>query len=53
MSLLIAILVIVLITALVLYLVDMLPVDARLKNLARIVIVIIAILLCVQKAGLV
>lgn len=53
MSLLIAILVIVLITALILYLVDMLPVDGRLKNIIRIIVVFIAILMSLQKTGLV
>lgn len=44
MSPLISILITILVVALVLYLVQMLPVDARMKQIARIIVIILGIL---------
>lgn len=53
MEVLIYALVIILIAALVIWLTDSIPMDGRLRTAARIVVIIIAILLIVQRAGFV
>jgi hypothetical protein len=44
MSVLISLLITILVVALVLYLVQMLPIDARMKQIARIVVIVIGII---------
>ena len=53
MSILIFALVLVLIVGLCVYLVDMLPMDSRLRVAAKILILVIAILMLCSRAGLI
>jgi hypothetical protein len=49
-SLLVFILIVCLVAGLVMYLIDLMPIDARLKSVARIVVIIIVILLILMRA---
>lgn len=53
MAILIFALILVLIVGLCLYGIDLVPMDPRLKLAAKLIIIVIAILLLVEKAGLV
>jgi hypothetical protein len=53
MSLLIFALILILIVALAIYAIDLVPFDARLKIAAKVIVLVIAILLLCQRAGMV
>ena len=53
MDILIFALILLVIVGLVIYLLDMLPMDARLKLAAKIILIVIAILLLVSRAGMI
>jgi hypothetical protein len=53
MSLLIFALILILIVALAVYAIDLVPFDARLKVVAKVIVLIIAIIVLCQRAGMV
>ena len=53
MTILIFALVLILIVALLVYAIDIIPVDARLATLAKVIVILIAVILLLQRAGLV
>jgi hypothetical protein len=53
MSIFVFALILLLVAGLVIYAIDLVPLDGRLRNLAKVIIIIIAILLLCQRAGLV